>query len=379
MSSTVRSRAVALPGLRRGVDAAREVLLLGVLYVLYRARTPGRHRPRGAGQGERRQGALVRALAPAAGGDTSCRRLAADVPHLLQAANVYYVSVHFPVTIAFLVWGYLRRPRAEYVWARNVLVTVTGLALLIEFLFPLAPPRMFPQWGFVDTMSTIGPSAYDGAGATLANQYAAMPSLHIGWALTLAVVVHRTGPLVLRVLTKLHAMATVFVVVVTANHWWLDGIVVAALLVLAVALVPRRRLAGPPAAGARPGTRPSGGRPRGRGGSAWRPARRRTRSGHRWTRRPGGTGGRRTAGSRRAPRRPPARPSAGRRVPPARRRWRGRRSRRCAARRGSTMRWKSEARARSVRRENVPRPAGEEGLELAAGLVQLARVAQHPR
>ena len=41
---------------------------------------------------------------------------------------------------------------------------------------------MFPQWGFVDTMTTIGPSAYDGAGASLANQYAAMPSLHIGWA-----------------------------------------------------------------------------------------------------------------------------------------------------------------------------------------------------
>ena len=238
MSPTVRSRAVALPGLRRGVDAAREVLLLGVLYVLYRA---GRLVATGHEVQARANAAKVHSFEhwlplPA---ETELQKLAADVPHLLQAANVYYVSVHFPVTIAFLVWGYLRRPRAEYVWARNVLVTVTGLALLIEFLFPLAPPRMFPQWGFVDTMSTIGPSAYDGAGATLANQYAAMPSLHIGWALTLAVVVHRTGPLVLRVLTKLHAMATVFVVVVTANHWWLDGIVVAALLVLAVALVPR--------------------------------------------------------------------------------------------------------------------------------------------
>jgi hypothetical protein len=81
-----------------------------------------------------------------------------------------------------------------------------------------------------------------------------MPSLHIGWALTLAVVVHRTGPPTLRVLTKLHATATVFVVVVTANHWWVDGIVVAGLLVLAAAIVTR-----PPgrASEAAPGHRPA--------------------------------------------------------------------------------------------------------------------------
>lgn len=238
MSWTVRSQAVVRPGLRRGVDAVREVLLLGVLYVLYRA---ARLVATGHEAQARANAAKVHSLEhwlplPA---ETELQRLAGDVPHLLQAANVYYVWVHFPVTIAFLVWGYLRRPRGEYVWARNVIVTLTGLALLLEFLVPLAPPRMFPQWGFVDTMTTIGPSAYDGAGASLANQYAAMPSLHIGWALTLAVVVHRTGPLVLRVLTKLHAMVTVFVVVVTANHWWMDGIVVTALLVLALAVVPR--------------------------------------------------------------------------------------------------------------------------------------------
>jgi len=162
-----------------------------------------------------------------------------DVLHL---ANIYYVSVHFPAMVAFLVWGYAFRPRAEYRWARNLVITLTATALVVHIVFPLAPPRMFPQWGFVDTMTTIGPSAYDGAGAALANQYAAMPSLHIGWALTLAVVVHRTGPLALRVLTKLHATATVFVVVITANHWWMDGIVVAALLVLAVAVVPHRQL-----------------------------------------------------------------------------------------------------------------------------------------
>jgi hypothetical protein len=265
MSSAVRPRAAAQQGLRRGVDAAREVLLLGILYVLYRA---GRLVATGHEVQARANAAKVHSFEawlplPA---ETHLQRLAGDVPHLLQLANVYYVGVHFPTTIAFLVWGFVRRPRPEYVWARNVLVTVTGLALVIELLFPLAPPRMFPQWGFVDTMTTIGPSAYDGAGASLANQYAAMPSLHIGWALTLAVVVHRTGPLVLRVLTKVHATATVFVVVITANHWWMDGIVVAALLALAVGVAPHL-----------PGARATGDLLRGRGGSAWPRGHRHTR------------------------------------------------------------------------------------------------------
>jgi hypothetical protein len=215
----------------------REVVLLGVLYLLYRG---ARLVATGHEAQARANAAKVHSFEAwlPLPSEAGLQHAAAALPQLLQAANVYYVIVHFPVTIAFLVWGYVRRPRDEYVWARNLLVVLTGLSVVIEFLFPLAPPRMFPQWSFVDTMATIGPSAYDGAGATLANQYAAMPSLHIGWALTLAVVVHRTGPTVLRVLTKLHATATIVVVVITANHWWVDGIVVAALLVAAIRVVP---------------------------------------------------------------------------------------------------------------------------------------------
>ena len=113
---------------------------------------------------------------------------------LLEAANVYYLSAHFPVTIAFLVWGFVARPRSEYLWARRLLVVLTLLGLVAHILFPLAPPRMFPHWGFLDTMTTYGPSAYDGTSGALVNQYAAMPSLHIGWAVLIAVVVCRTGP-----------------------------------------------------------------------------------------------------------------------------------------------------------------------------------------
>ena len=98
---------------------------------------------------------------------------------------------------------------------------------------------MFPHWGFLDTMTTYGPSAYDGASGALVNQYAAMPSLHIGWAVLIAVVVCRTGPRPLAVLACLHALTTVAVVTVTANHWLLDGLVAVALLGVALLVVPR--------------------------------------------------------------------------------------------------------------------------------------------
>ena len=113
---------------------------------------------------------------------------------LLHAANIYYFSVHFPSMIAFLVWGYLFRPRAEYHWARNLVIALTGSALVVHIVFPLAPPRMFPQWGFIDTMTTFGPNAYAGTSGAMANQFAAMPSLHIGWAALIAYVIYRTGP-----------------------------------------------------------------------------------------------------------------------------------------------------------------------------------------
>ena len=158
---------------------------------------------------------------------------------LLHAANVYYFSVHFPAMIAFLVWGYLFRPRSEYHWARNLVIALTCSALVVHIVFPLAPPRMFPQWGFIDTMTTFGPNAYAGTSGAMANQFAAMPSLHIGWAALIAYVIHRTGPRWLAWVATAHFAITVLVVVVTANHYWLDGVV--ALLLLTVAVLVIRR------------------------------------------------------------------------------------------------------------------------------------------
>ncbi|MFE7919279.1 phosphatase PAP2 family protein [Streptomyces sp. NPDC057398] len=157
---------------------------------------------------------------------------------VVHLANTYYAAVHFPATAAFLVWLYLRRP-AHYLRARRVLAAVTAAALALHLLFPLAPPRMLASAGLVDTAREFGPSVYgDPAADSLSNQFAAMPSLHFGWALMVAIGLMAATRSRRRRLWLLHPALTLLVIVGTANHYWLDALVAAALLGLALAVVP---------------------------------------------------------------------------------------------------------------------------------------------
>ncbi|MFB7916785.1 phosphatase PAP2 family protein [Streptomyces sp. NPDC056061] len=180
---------------------------------------------------------------------------------LIHLANTYYAVVHFPATLLFLVWLYWRRPR-HYVWSRRILAALTGAALALHLLFPLAPPRLLAATGLVDTGQVYGPTVYGAKPATdsMANQFAAMPSLHFGWAVMVAVgliVATRTR---WRWLWLLHPAVTLLVIVGTANHYWLDSIVVAALLAVAFAALSLR--SAEPVRGHRPrpatGTRATG-------------------------------------------------------------------------------------------------------------------------
>ncbi|WP_284535084.1 phosphatase PAP2 family protein [Nocardioides sp. T2.26MG-1] len=232
-STPVRPRRVTWAAVRA---AAAELGLIAAVYLAYRA---GRMLTAGSVAVAHQHSLLVRQVERAMHLPSEAAiQHAVGGARLFEAANVYYVSVHFPLTIAFLVWGFVARPRAEYRWARNLLVVQTLTAVAVHIAFPLAPPRMFPQWGFLDTMSRYGPSAYDGASATVANQYAAMPSLHVGWAVLIAFVVIRTGPRWLGWLTAAHALATFTVVTVTANHWFLDTVVAVGFLGLALVVFP---------------------------------------------------------------------------------------------------------------------------------------------
>jgi hypothetical protein len=161
----------------------------------------------------------------------------AFLPHplLVQAANAYYAIVHVPALIVFLIWLFVRH-RDRYARWRNVGALLTGVSLLIQMV-PVAPPRLVPGLGFVDTAVAYGQSVYGPGGISVAPQLSAMPSVHVGWAALIALAVIATSTSRWRWFVLLHPLLTVMAVTVTANHWWLDGAVSVGLLALGVAVV----------------------------------------------------------------------------------------------------------------------------------------------
>ncbi|MGW1543633.1 phosphatase PAP2 family protein [Streptomyces sp. NPDC002309] len=214
----------------------REFLLVAGLFLVYKSgRLLATEHTDEAFRNAYRVWDLERAVRLPAEGGVQSLLLHSDT--LVRLANTYYAAVHFPATAAFLVWLYLRRP-GHYVRARRTLAALTAAALVLHLTFPLAPPRMLAATGLTDTAQVYGPSVY-GSPETdqLSNQFAAMPSLHFGWALMLAaglIVATRSR---LRWLWLTHPLLTLLVIVGTANHYWLDAIVAAALLAAAFALV----------------------------------------------------------------------------------------------------------------------------------------------
>lgn len=165
-------------------------------------------------------------------------------PGLVRAANTFYMSAHFPGTALFLAWAWFRHHQ-HFSVIRSSLITLTSAGLLLHLLFPLAPPRMLRSQGFIDTGAVFGPSPYDLSAAEAANQIAAMPSLHVGWALLVAISVISLSRSRFRWLIVIHPILTTAVVVMTANHYWADVIIASFLVIsswmLAVRLRNRRR------------------------------------------------------------------------------------------------------------------------------------------
>ncbi|MCX2967785.1 MULTISPECIES: phosphatase PAP2 family protein [Streptomyces] len=149
-----------------------------------------------------------------------------SVTWLIVTMNYYYATLHFVVTIGVLVWLYRWQP-GRYAAARTALFVTTGVALLGYYFFPLAPPRLMTGGGFVDTVlvhDTWGSMA-SGNMANVSNQYAAMPSMHIGWSTWCGVLlVLLARPLWVRALGALYPVLTLVVIVATANHFWLDAV-----------------------------------------------------------------------------------------------------------------------------------------------------------
>ena len=117
--------------------------------------------------------------------ETSVQRLFLPHPLLIQAFNLYYDVLHFPVLGGCLVWLYVRH-RDRYPRIRTTVALFTGASLLIQFI-PVAPPRLLPGTGLVDTAVKYGQSVYAWHGGFDPDELSAMPSVHVGWALIVAV------------------------------------------------------------------------------------------------------------------------------------------------------------------------------------------------
>ncbi|GGV14153.1 membrane protein [Streptomyces griseoflavus] len=164
------------------------------------------------------------------------RLLRMDIEHAVNHAvvrigwlrdffDLYYTSFHFVVPLTVLGLLYWRRP-VDYRWARSALGFTTLLALVGFWLYPLAPPRLMPDLGIIDTVHGVQDFAQPDYGTLthLTNQYAAMPSLHFGWSLWCGLVIAIIAPRPwMKVLGLLHPLFTAAAIVATGNHWILDA------------------------------------------------------------------------------------------------------------------------------------------------------------
>ncbi|MFC4498874.1 MULTISPECIES: phosphatase PAP2 family protein [Streptomyces] len=158
--------------------------------------------------------------------ETSVNHTVNSVTWLIVSMNYYYATLHFVVTLGVLVWLYRSHP-GRYAATRLVLFATTAVALVGYYFFPLAPPRLMPGGNFVDTVTvhqTWGSMA-SGDLKHMSNQYAAMPSMHIGWSLWCGLTIFALARLPwVRILGLLYPVATLVVIVATANHFWLDAV-----------------------------------------------------------------------------------------------------------------------------------------------------------
>lgn len=159
--------------------------------------------------------------------ELAIHRWARGIEPLIVGANYFYGSLHFVVTIGVAVFLFRSFPDDYPRW-RNTLAIATAIALIGFRFWPLMPPRLLPHhYGFVDTLAKYPTfwSFNSGAMKKISNQYAAMPSVHCCWAMWCAcALVPRLKRTWAKVLAALYPAMTVSVIVMTANHYFLDAV-----------------------------------------------------------------------------------------------------------------------------------------------------------
>ncbi|MBV8988520.1 MAG: phosphatase PAP2 family protein [Solirubrobacterales bacterium] len=165
---------------------------------------------------------------------------------LIDATDWIYLNGHFVVTLGVLAFIYARRNQSFY-FVRNTFMIAMGLALIGYWLYPTAPPRLMPEWGFTDAISNFvtggSGSIDDGPTKAFMNFYAAVPSMHVCFAVMIAwpmlkLVTHRWA----KIAWAMYPLLVTFVVVATANHYLTD-VFLGALTAGVSALLAQRLLA----------------------------------------------------------------------------------------------------------------------------------------
>ncbi len=204
-------------------DAVRQVLVFAGAYALYelaRGLVNGHDVARAAANAtrvidlERRLHVFI---------EPGAQAWAMHRPWLMDLADWGYLDAHGALTFGALTWVYLRR-NDSYALMRNAFVIAMALALIGYVVYPTAPPRLMPQWGFADPVRQLtGIDAERGPGSVLLNAYAAIPSMHVCFALltgwSMATLTARPA---WRILWRLYPLAIALVVVVTGNHYLVD-------------------------------------------------------------------------------------------------------------------------------------------------------------
>ena len=222
-----RVRVLQARVLPRGwLDALRQVSLFVAAFLAYRL-------VRGLVEGEANQAfAHARDLISLERGlhvfvEPSIQAWASGSHALIVASSWVYVNVQTTVTFAALLYVYLRHNRSFY-FVRNMFLIAMAIALVGYVVFPTAPPRFFPEWGFIDTVSDftgLHVNHSSGSMSAMVNMYAAVPSMHVAFAAMTGVTLSRlVKPRIVRGLWLLYPFLIAFVIVVTANHFIFDAL-----------------------------------------------------------------------------------------------------------------------------------------------------------
>ncbi|HEY8292061.1 MAG TPA: phosphatase PAP2 family protein [Thermomicrobiales bacterium] len=169
--------------------------------------------------------------------EAALQQWALGVPGMAHFWNGIYLWMHTPLVIFTLIYLYLRH-RPTYVVIRNVFFISAAIGLLCYALYPTAPPRLMPGYGFTDTIANMARAAPDVRPGAFENAYAAVPSLHVGWAVMIALAFWWTARhWVVRVLAVVEAVGMLAAVVFTANHYFFDAAAGIAVVLVSLGIV----------------------------------------------------------------------------------------------------------------------------------------------